>query len=143
MSNFFIRTWKDVTKEEGNVLTITRNPSFKEKPHPENGSLPKPKLKVGDTAYVYYTFKQRSGDHVSGNGLYCSGKVLGVSDTAIQLKINTRIGKIPFNNADPKYKEALVKRESPLCVYLIKNCSEGYNILSDQIAEFLDTYLVS
>ena len=143
MSNFFIRTWKDLTDEDGDILTINRASSFEEKPHPENKNLPKPKLKVGDTAYVYHTFKKRDDNHIPGNGLYCSGTVTQATDNAIKLKVKTRIGKIPFNNSDPKYKEARVKREDPLCVYIIKNCHEGYNILSDQIAKFLDSYLVS
>ena len=142
MSNFFIRVWKDMAVEDGNNLTINRSVTFKEKPHPEN-SKQIPKLKVGDNAYVYYTFKQRDANHVSGNGLYCSGTVTQATDNTIKLKVNTRIGKIPFNNSDPKYKEARVKRDDPLCVYIIKNCHEGYNILSDQVAKFLDSYLVS
>ena len=141
MSNFFIRTWKDLTTEENDQLVIKRSEKFEVKKDPSSASNHKPIMVQGDIAYVWYVTKQRDEEHTPGNGLYCRGEVQSVDQEKIVLKIDAKIGITPFNDDDTLMKTNLKGTE--LHTYLKKNCHEGYNIISDHISDILGTYLVS
>ena len=141
MAAFLIRTWIDLTSENSSNLIISCSESFKLKPHPINKKIEKPILYVGDVVYVYHNNKERKPrKHIPGNGLYCSGKVVEVSLKRIQIHIEHRIGSIPLNNDHEKLRTD--KKYTEFYRYMKSNCYEGYNILSENVAQELDEFLI-
>ena len=141
MSAFLIRTWIDLTSKDGNNLIINCSESFKLKPHPINKKTEKPILHVGDIVYLYHNNKERKPrKHIPGNGLYCFGKVIEVSLKRIQIRIERRIGNVLLNNNHEKLKTN--RKHTEFYHYMKGNCYEGYNILSEKVAQELDEFLI-
>lgn len=140
MIAFLIRTWLDLTRENGKELSIACSNSFEIKKHPIDKKIPNPKLNVGDLVYVYYTSKQKKPDHIPGNGLYCMGKVIEISLDHIQIHIERRVGNVALNDDHEKLK--LDKKHTEFYRYMKANCHEGYNILSEKVAQELDEFLI-
>lgn len=141
MNNFFIRTWIDLTQEDNGILTIKRSEKFEVKKDPNSANGHKTIMMPGDIAYVWHVTKQRDKEHIPGNGLYCSGIVESVNQKEIVLKIDAKIGTMPFNDDDPLMKGS--QKGTELHTNLKRNCHEGYNVISSNVSEILGTYLVS